>query len=257
MTDGIFEDPTEVKPVHTIDPNKDYVTELVGEGKKYADVSLLAKSRLEADNHIARIEAENKGIRAELEKRLTMEELLTKINSQTKAPVDGEGNTSTNVEGKPETAATAGVTPEELAKLVDARIAAKVNESVAQTNLTFAKTKLKESFGDDYTKVLDEKVKELGVSREYLNRLAQEQPNVLLKLVDAKPQAAPSNTGSPSRSIDASKMSMGSQTNNDGFRGQKFYTDLLKKDPAAFWSSRTQLEMHNMAMKDPQRYATS
>jgi len=43
----------------------------------------------------------------------------------------------------------------------------------------------------------------------------------------------------------------------DGFKGQKHYLALLKSDPATFWSHRTQIEMHNMAMKDPERYAAS
>lgn len=254
MTDGIFTDPTEVKPLHEIDPEKDYSAELIGEGKKYADVKLLAKSRLEADNHIDRLEKENKGIRAELEKRLTLEELMTKLTQQTKDPVVKENNQNLESEGKQDQPNPAsGITAEQLQQLVDSRLAVKQQEVIAQTNLTFAKSKLKETFGDNYVQALDDKCKELGVTREYLNKLAIEQPNVLLRLVGGKPTETNSPSGN-TRSIDASKQLMSSPNTNDGFHGQKYYTNLLKSDPATFWSAKTQLEMHNMAMKDPQRY---
>jgi hypothetical protein len=250
--DTIFEDPTEVKPVHQIDPSKDYLPDLVGEGKKYADASALARSRLEADNHINRIEKENAGIRAELQKRLTMEEMLTKLQSQTQAPVARQDNQEPKSDG----VQTQPPTAEDLQKLVQAELSKARQVDQATNNLQFAKAKLREAFGENFKEVLDNKVKELGVTPEYLNRLAMEQPNVLLKLV-GEPQK-PQNTQVPTgRTIDASKQVLNTQTPADGFKGQKYYTQLLKNDPAKFWNAKTQLEMHDMAIKDPQRYASS
>jgi hypothetical protein len=252
----LFDDPTEVKPVHQIDPSKDYLSELVGEGKKYADAAALARSRLEADNHIARIERENAGIRAELQKRLSMEELLTKLQSQTQAPAAGQDNQKTNSDGSQNQPQTAEVKPEEVSKLVQSELAKARAADIARTNLQFAKQKLTEAFGENYREVLDAKVKELGVTQDYLNRLAMEQPNVLLKLVGEPPKAQ--NAQVPTgRTIDASKQVLNNQTPADGFKGQKYFTSLLKSDPAKFWSAKTQLEMHEMAMRDPQRYASS
>ena len=255
----IFDDPTEVKPVHQIDPSKDYLSELVGEGKKYSDAAALARSRLEADNHIARIEKENAGIRAELQKRLNMEELLTKLQIQTQAPVAGKDNQVTNSDGvqnQPSTANGPQVTPEDIQKLVQSELSKARAVDSATNNLQFAKTKLRETFGDNYKEALDQKVKELGVTPEYLNKLAMEQPNVLLTLMGKPTQALPSNAGTP-RSIDPTKQVLNTQAPADGFKGQKYFTALLKSDPAKFWNAKTQLEMHDMAMKDPQRYASS
>ena len=254
----IFDDPTEVKPVHQIDPSKDYLSELVGEGKKYSDASALARSRLEADNHIARIEKENAGIRAELQKRLSMEELLTKLQPQAQAPVAGKDNQVTNSDGvqnQPLTANGPQVTPEDIQKLVQSELSKARAVDSATNNLQFAKSKLREAFGDNYKEVLDAKVKELGVTQDYLNRLAMEQPNVLLKLV-GEPQKT--QVGTPvGRSIDPTKQVLNTQAPADGFKGQKYFTSLLKSDPAKFWNAKTQLEMHDMAMRDPQRYASS
>ncbi len=258
MTDDtLFTDPSNIKPVYEIDPKKDYLPELVGEGKKYSDPSALARSRLEADNHIARLERENAGVRAELQKRLTVEELMTKLQAS-QAPVIGTDNQTPKDDGvQTQQTANGPQKPEDIQKLVQAELARARAVDQATNNLQFAKTKLIEAFGDNFKSVLDAKVKELGVTQEYMNQLAATAPNVLLKLVEAEKPVQTQNQNQQTRSISSEKQILNTSTPNDGFRGQKFYTELLKKEPTVFWNAKTQLEMHNMAMKDPQRYAAS
>lgn len=255
MSDELF-NPADVKPVHQIDPTKDYTGDLVGEGKKYAAVSDLARSRLEAENHVAKLEQETKGLRAELDKRLTFEELLTKLSTPAKESVP-QGELSP-VQREDSQGTVKPQTPEDIQRLVDQRISAKVQEGVQKTNLDFAKSKLREKFGENFTEVLDKATKELGVSPEYLNSLAKTAPNVLLKLVSGEQENKPDVSALPQgRQVDASKQVLSGARTNDGFRGQKFYLDLVKSDPKTFWSAKTQNEMHQMAMKDPERYQSS
>lgn len=254
MTDDtVFTDPTEIKPVHAIEEDKDYVAELVGEGKKYADVLSLARSRLEADNHIDRIEKENRGLRTELEKRLSMEELVTKL--QTKQP-DPVGTTEGSTQD--EKPAAQGLTQEQLAKMVNDLVEAKVSANTQRQNLTQVRDSLKNAFGDNFVAKLEEVRSQLGLTQEFMDQMAKQTPQALLKLVGAdavkKEDSVPSM---PKGSIDTSKVTMRGSQSNDGFKGQNYYRSLLKSDPKAFWNPKTQLEMHNMAMRDPERYGAN
>jgi hypothetical protein len=254
--DTVFADPTEVKPLHTIEDGKDYTADLVGEGKKYADVPSLARARLEADNHIDRIEKENRGLRTELQKRLSMEELVTKLQSKPQeqpAPVDKvEGATQDDKQ------ATSVITQAELTKLVNDLVEAKASANTQKENLTLVRNKLKESFGDNFVSRLGEIRQELGLTEELMDQMAKQTPQALLKLVgaDAVKQEVPTSS-MPKGSIDTSKVTMKNAQSVDGFKGQKHYQHLLKSDPKTFWQPKTQLEMHNMAMRDPERYAAN
>ena len=53
--------------------------DLVGEGKKYRDPNALAKSRVEADRYIKKLEAEHKQMREELTSRQALADLVDEI----------------------------------------------------------------------------------------------------------------------------------------------------------------------------------
>lgn len=61
MTDQVTDQVTETEQTQ-----ESYLSKLVGEGKKYASEEALAKSRLDADEHIARVEAEAAELREKL-----------------------------------------------------------------------------------------------------------------------------------------------------------------------------------------------
>lgn len=65
MTDSITPDQGVTKEQE----KESYLSQLVGEGKKYADEEALAKSRIDADSHIAKVESEAAELREKLERR--------------------------------------------------------------------------------------------------------------------------------------------------------------------------------------------
>jgi len=255
----LFNDPVEdVANLPVVDPNKNYLEELVGEGKKFKDPVALARSKVESDRHIAKLESELKAIRTDMNSRLSLEDLVTKLASARPEPSppasSGDLGDSNQNASKP-------LTPEDLAKLVDERVSQLTAREQAKVNLNTVKATLKEAWGSEFPARLKEKAAELGVGETFLNDLAASQPKAFLKLVEAEKKApvVPSrDTGSPlfGKSLDTSKQAP-VPSNDAGFRGKSYYNQLRAKEPARFWDPKVQIEMNEMAMRDPERYLNS
>ena len=72
-----METPDQATPESTqTDPSTSYLEQLVGEGKKYSNPEELAKAYFNADGFINHLKNETGSLREELEKRMTLEELL-------------------------------------------------------------------------------------------------------------------------------------------------------------------------------------
>ena len=65
-------------PEAQLDTNS-FLDQLVGEGKKFANIEDLAKGKLNSDEHIDKLENENQRLRQELDTRMTAEEVLAEI----------------------------------------------------------------------------------------------------------------------------------------------------------------------------------
>src|SRR6266576_1462787 len=85
------------------DPNKDYLTELVGEGRKFKDQQALAKSKYEADQYIEilkrRLDEGRAAFLKEREENTTkasLEELTRRIEERLKSSAETEAKTETN-----------------------------------------------------------------------------------------------------------------------------------------------------------------
>lgn len=254
----LFNDPVEaVAHLPEVDPNKDYLSELVGEGKKFKDQAALALSTVHKDRHIAKLESELKAIRTDMNSRLSLEELVTKLAttkpSESGNPVVDESSSNQN--------ASKQLTPEDLAKIVDERVSQISAREQAKNNLNTVKTTLKESWGPDYPTKLREKAAELGVGESFLNDLAASQPKAFLKLVEADKvsTSSPRDTGSPlfGRSVDSGKQASSAPAVDPTFRGKSYYNKLRAESPAKFWDPKVQLEMNEMAMRDPEKYLVS
>lgn len=251
---ALFDDILNIEPV---DPSKDYLTDLVGEGKKYKDPAALARSRVEADRHIQRLEAEQKAMRTDLNSRLALEELVTKLSSF-RAP-DPAGNSGDD--NKQDTG-TSALTADDLARIVDERVRSISDTERAKSNMAQVKNTLRQEWGDGFVDKMKQKAVELGVGESFLNDLAVKQPNAFLKLMDVgagKPdtKTAP-NTGTPftGSSVDASKRQMAPQA-DPNYRGKSYFMKLHRDNPSLFWNPKTQLEMNQLSMLDPEKFIAS
>lgn len=250
----LFDDILNIEPV---DPTKDYLVDLVGEGKKYKDSAALARSRVEADRHIQRLEAEQKAMRTDLNSRLALEELVTKLSSY-KAP-DLADNSSDDTRRD---TGTSALTAEDLARIVDERVRSISETDRAKSNMAQVKDILRREWGDSFVDKIKQKATELGVGESFLNDLAVKQPNAFLKLMDVgsgspDKKTAPM-TGAPMTgfTVDASKRQMTPQ-GDPNFKGKSYFMKLHRENPSLFWNPKTQLEMNQLSMLDPEKFVAS
>lgn len=258
MTAELFNDPVLGAAADPVDPNKDYLSELVGEGKKYKDPAALARSRVEADRHIQRLETEQKALRTDMNSRLALEELVTKLSSYKApdpAPTGGDDNRS-------EPSKTA-LTADDLARIVDERVSAISETERSKANLNLVKSTLKKEWGNSYVDKMKEKAQELGVGENFLNDLAMKQPNAFLKLMDANvaqnATTTTPNTASPlmGGQVDSSKRQMNAPAVDPHFKGKSYYDKMRREKPSQFWDHKTQLEMNQMGEADPDKFLAS
>jgi hypothetical protein len=206
---------------------------LVGEGKKFSDVDKLAEGKLAGDRHIETLEAELADLRANLEKRMTAEEILSEIKNSQKDSAD-EGNQS-HVEGNQ---SRGDIELNDIVSLVDQRMNEKSVKEVADSNRAKVNKQLVEKLGDVDTakKFVDSKAVELGLAPESLVAMAEQSPDAFMKLVDV-PQAPRG-----SNDIDSTHSTQGLLSGGTDNLKPK-YDELRRTNPELYYSSKTQNEI--------------
>lgn len=233
---NLFNEPV----VPDLEDNKDYLSELVGEGKKFKDNSALAKGKAKSDEHIALLERELAEHKAELDKRLTYEGLLAKIKepaSNDAPPRDHERNSQDeDVMSKVD-------------EIVNQKLTAYEQKNITQKNVEEVRKELKGIWGNSYPQRLKEKAVELEVSEAFLQDIAQTNPKAFMKLV--APERSPVSSGlNPPRS--SVTLADGGSVDADYKPYSHFKKMLLSKDPAErrmYQSESVQREMHRLTSK--------
>lgn len=231
--------PTQVPQV---DPNKNYLEDLVGEGKKYKTPEELAKSRIHADLHIANLEKELEGLRQEFSQTKRLGDLVDQLANLNK-PADPPKPVITPGDETPGTS----LDPAKLEEMVQNLLSQREQQSLAQRNLNEVKNRLTEAFGPGYPEKLSQKANELGLSKEALNELAAKSPAAFYTLVgvSGQEQAKPSNGFVPP----ASTRSPANSSGNPVDRTKSFYDNLKKTNPVLYWDKSTQQAMHKDAIR--------
>lgn len=240
MSDPLF---TPDPEIITVDPNKDYFAELVGEGKKFADAKALARSKAEADAHIARLEREQAIARKELENRMNMEKFMDQLSKtvqpKTAEPIiDPTSGLERNVE-QPKVEIK-GLSEDDVTKMLEAR----ERQHREQANIAEAIAKAKEAFGANYAIVLKQKAQELGVSEDFLTSIAKSNVAAFVRVVGIG-QVQGSDALFPQGSINTSGMQ---QTAKDT-KNWAYYENIRKNNVAEYLLPKTQREMHEQAVK--------
>lgn len=232
-----------------IDPSRNYLDELVGEGKKFKSVDDLARGKAEADAYIATIVRQLDETKQELNTRARLEEMLTQLRPTPAAapqpaavdPLQSEHREQTN-----------GFTADDVDKLINERLTQREIARTKQQNFDFAKQELEKAFGTNYGEVLKNKASELGVAPEWVNNLATENPKALLKLVGAEQAAprpqAPSLFSPPASQVQAQFQAGATE------RTQSYYKALKIKDPTTYYSNATTVQMHKDAQRLGERF---
>jgi hypothetical protein len=238
MIDDLFS--LEKKEIQ-IDPEKDYLPDLVGEGKKFKTPQDLARSVLHKELHIAKLESENAVIRENLQKSMTMEEFMAQLSESQKklitnsgtsqvtttSETSGEGDKSNDTKPQP-------LSREDIRKILDEERAAEKQKE----NLGLVKQKLYEALGDEFPQHIEAKAKELGMPKEWLNDMAAKTPAAFLKLMEVdtviKAKTEQESVFSPLKSsVNTTGLSK-PKTRVDGAKTYKEYQELRKSNKSEY-----------------------
>lgn len=228
MSDLFAEDliPTKDEPV--IDVTKNYLEDLVGDGKTYADNEALARAAMEKELHIRRIEKENSVLRTNSAAQQKLEELVTKL-AEARSPSTEPNRQEPDVSAPP---------IQNLEEQFEALYNKRSAEARHATNRDHVKQVLQQNFGSNYVQRLNQVSAETGMSPEQMNALAATAPSALLKLV---------GVDRPAQQMSAPPVTqVNTQADfkpNKGEKTQSYYRSLLKTSRNEYLSARVQNEM--------------
>lgn len=233
-----------------LDETTDYLSELVGEGKKFKDAAALAKGKAEADLFIGNLQNELKSLRQELTNRVSIEQFLAKLEDKTPAaPVVAPQTPAT-----PDSSAQKPLDPNVIEQMLDAKIREKELIRQANANRDLVLDKLKEAYGANYQNEVAKRATELSVTTQWLTELVEKQPQAFLRIMNLpdKPQPQMKSdlfTQAPPRSHNIVQTSAQS-----GVKNYAYYKALFKEDPRA--RMRLQSEMFAQAKAQGEAFFT-
>ena len=203
------------------------------------DVDALLKKAYHADLHISKIEPENADLRQQVERSLSYQDLLEKL--QPRQPASNLGQPALGERGgNPPVAAT----DKDIEALVERTLSKKQQESVQVQNSQYVASELAKAWGSNFESKLRQKGTELGLSENRLRDMIRNEPKVILALALANQgQNRVENFTPPA-----------TQTRSTGnsipkTRNLAYYNNMMKTDRKKWDSVAVQNEMHNSAIE--------
>lgn len=220
-----------------IDPNKDYHSELVGEGKKYRDEKALALGKVHADATIAELKRKLEEAQSELNTTKRLEELLT-MASQTRKEFDPPNhvNPDTNREGP-----VNDLTAEKIESLISQKLTGYEANRVANENVRAVKAALTEKYGSGYEDVLRKAAENAGESVEWIAEQAKRNPKLVVSLVEAHAPKKEVFNAPPATRLNPSLAPP------SDVRNWSYYQKIKERDPKYYESEAVQIQMHKDA----------
>jgi hypothetical protein len=241
---------------------QDYLSELVGEGKKYKEVGELAKGAYHAQTHIQRIEEENKRLRELAEKKeLTSEKLSAVLDRLSKLDdPEPSGHRREPEFEEPIQKPDAVPTRDELAKIVadllDERGAAeaqKQREERMKENQQKAWAKLSELYENDMSKAKAFVAEYVGDSRDradILNRMIVADPDSFVDFMKAQK----ARSGGVNFSDSANDKKPPVTLEGAGQLTWARAREIRKSNPELYNSRRFQAALNSARDRDPQTF---
>jgi hypothetical protein len=229
----------ETPPQESIfDPTKDYLPDLVGDGKKFKSPEDLAKGKYQSDLFIEELKRELKETREyalqlknDNQSKANLEELIDRLQQQP------SGSNQPSVK---DDVSSPTLDVDKLKEI--ARSTYREEMTVAQQNSNFESvmSKVQERWGSNYASALKQQIDELGITKEELNDMARKQPKVLVRTLGLDQPSRQENFQTPPRSSDT-RSGFAPTTQR---RTWTYYQDIRKKDPATYFSQKIQDQLH-------------
>ena len=227
MSDQLFDNQDNV----VTNENKEYLPDLVGEGRRYKTPEDLAKSVAFKEDHIRKIEAENAKLREDLLAGKKLEDLLDKA-------VNRQVNTDTTRDPPPPPVnTTAPDITSEVRKVVE-EISANQR---ASDNIAKVQDALRRQYGNDWQKVLRDKMADLGFDDVATTQMARTNPAGLVKIV--APAAVRNDVNPPRRDVN-----FDGRDTTSTVRNEAYYDALRKSNPKGFDTPAIQMQRRRDAV---------
>jgi hypothetical protein len=209
-----------------------FVERLVAsKGEQWNDPEVIAKGKVEADDHIKSLEQQLKDLREDLGKQDYSKQLLETLQ-QSKA----QGTPPAAVVQEGTQPAVTPVEAETIESLVAQALQKRDTIATAESNLALANASMVETFGTEAAATVQAKANELGMSLDSLRALAAQSPAAFASLIGSAPV---SQAGSAPRTSVNSAAAF--QSNGD--RDYAYYAALRKSDKERYYSPQVQREM--------------
>lgn len=245
----LFENEGSREPI--VDPSKNWLEEYVGEGKKFKDAADLAKGKAHSDAFIYRLQKEADELRKELNTRIKLEEFMDRMNSQNSSGASQATQTA-GIGNQSDGTASSATSPDDIEALIEQRLAQREAETRSKQNLETARSRLQEAFGANYQAELEARTESLGLTKEFVANLAKTQPKALFALlgVDGQQQKRSDDLFTPKSSVNTSGLGLGQSSE----KNWAYYEKMRKQNPAVYFSSPVQNEMHKQAARLGERF---
>lgn len=232
MANDLFDD----TPV--IDPNKNYLEELVGEGKKFKTPEELARGKKESDTFIERLQREL------AEARQTIEQATSELRSRntvedTLKTVLQRNSTANNVANQSTENAPEVPTLPDIDSLLNQKLTEREKARRMQDNQNLVRDAMIKSWGPNYSQKAKEVAQELGVGLQYLESIAAENPQAFLRVVGLTNEQTPVVPNLPNNSVRTSVQPGKAE------RGWSYYENIRKTNPTQYHSVKVQQELWN------------
>ena len=238
MADNLLAPTDNVTPEPT-----NYLTELVGDNKKFKSPEDLARGKWEADNYVKTLEGKLDELRNDYIKereenasRANLEQLIRRLEtaqpSQITQPEVKEMNTPPTIDSK------------QIESLVSTKIQEFELTKKQTDNFNSVKSKLIEQFGNNYQTKLKEQIENLGLSEEEANALAKKSPAAFFRTLGMEQTQQQQTFQAPPKSDVRSAF----QPTGAPKRTWSYYQQMKKENPKAYHDPKTNIQMHNDAI---------
>lgn len=223
------------------------------------DHNVVAKAKVDSDRYIRKLQEELNGMRKELNTRISLEEFLEKTNKERPSPPersrdDNQYRSQYDMEDEEDrgdkTKKNQGNEvdlSQEVEKTLNQKLAEREAIAREQQHLDFVKSEATKALGPEYPYLFSQKAKEMGLSTEYLQNMAKEQPKAFLSLMLGQDYKKADTGTPPGGSV--SGESRQAMMDNHPITGKKFsdFEEIRKNDPKRYWTPSVQNELFKAA----------
>lgn len=228
-----------------LDPNVNYLEQLVGADKKFKSVDDLAKGKADSDNYIKILEARMDALREDYTKARNenvagakLQELIDKNEALVKQLTSRDTNPNPN-----EVNNTPPVDLDKIKSLVSDAVKQEKQTDMQAQNYREVESKLLERYGQNYKTNLKEQAKTLGLSDDEINTMARNNPKLFYKTFDVEAKAGERFQAPPRTSQRSDTFA----PRGPDKKTMSYYNDLRKKDPMAWHDPKIAVEMDKMS----------